>query len=244
MSRLVGVVLAVLTATLTLASALTGVVFLDGVRAERQVSRTIAVGSAPVLTVVAEVASISVVAGSPGEVVIEQKVNARGLTRRLAEQAVGLLESDATGGAAAVSVRPAGSFCCWSSLWVNDVGAALVIRIPPGASLSIEAAGGSVSISGLPSAGSIKVRSASGSVRISGPVRGGMDVQTSTGDIDIDLPSETNAHLDAGTQTGRVSVDPTWPVASSHGHASGTLGAGGSAIRLQSDEGNITVAVH
>jgi hypothetical protein len=245
-SRVLGVVLAVLTVPLTLATTLTGVVYLDGVKVERHLSRTVPVDSARALTVFVntDMASVTVVAGSAGQVVVDQDLNARGLTRGLAEQAVALLTSSVAGDARAVSVRPSGPFCCWSSLWVTEVSATVIVRLPPGANLSVETGSGDVSVSGVSGPGSVRARTQTGSVRISGTEPGGnIDVQTSNGGIVLDLAADASGRLDAASRTGTVSVDRAWPVAASDRHASGTLGQGGPSILLRSDQGDITVGV-
>jgi hypothetical protein len=246
MSRLLGAVLVVFTVPLTLASVLTGVVYLDGVRAERQVSQAIRVDQAPAMTVFihTNTASVTVVPGSSGQVVVDQDVSARGLTRGLAEQAIGPLTSAVSGAPGAVSVRSSGPFCCWASLWVTDVNATMIVRLPSGAGLTVETGSGDVSVSGVFGPGAVSVRTQSGRVHISGAEpSGNIDVQTATGAIVVDLAAVANARLDAATRYGGINVDPRWPVASSGGHATGSLGTGSPSILLRSDSGEITIGV-
>lgn len=259
--RVLGIVLMVLTVLLTLGTTMTGVVFLDGIKAERHTSRTFAVGPMPVLRVRGDAADISVVAGNPGQVVVEQDVHAQALTRGLAEQSVRSIAGDVSATAGTVDVRADRFFCCVSSLWANDVSAALFVRLPSDASLIVETASGDVSVSGLSgpidvrtesghvtlagltTTGLVRVRTSSGSVDLSGALRGGrFDVQTASGGTRLGLPSDTNASLSAATESGSITVDRAWPIASSSRAVSGTLGSGADgSIRLQTDSGDIRI---
>jgi Putative adhesin len=262
MVRFLGVVLLVLTVPLTIGTAMTGVVYLDGIRAAQHTSRTFVVGPAPVVRVRGDVADITIVAGGPGQVVIEQDVHALALTRGLAEQAVRSIAGDASGTDSAVDVRADRFFCCASSLGVNDLNATLFVRVPPEASLfvqtgsgdvgvsglsgsiDVETGAGDVTLAGLTATGSVQVRTEGGAVVVSGALHGGrLDVQTSSGAIRLGLPSSTNARLSAATQSGSISVDRTWPIAMSTSVATGTLGSGADgSIRLQSISGDIRIA--
>lgn len=259
--RILGAVLMVLSVLLVVSTALTGVVLLDGIRVAHHTSRTLVVGPAPAVTVRGDAAGVSVVAGAPGQVVVEEDVHAQALTRVLAEQTVRGVMGDVSGTTSTVDVRADRFFCCTSSLWVSDVSATLFLRLPPDASLLVDTGSGDVRVSGmsgpvdvttdsgdvtlagLTTTGSVQVRSQSGSVDLSGALRGGrFDVQTDSGRIGLGLPSDTDARLSAATESGSITIDRTWPVAASSRAVTGTLGSGaGGSIRLQTSSGDIRV---
>jgi hypothetical protein len=246
MSRTVRIltgVLMMLTVLLTITPVLTGVVFLDGIRLQHHATRTFTVGPRPLLIVRGDVADITVVAGSPGQVVVEQDVHAQALTRGLAELTVRNIIGAVSATDTTVDVRADRFFCCTTSSWVSDVGASLFVRLPPDASVDVGTRSGRVALTGVTATGSVRVRTDSGSVDFSGALHGGrLVVQTSTGDIRLGLPSDTSARLSAATETGDITVDRTWPLAASSRAVGGTLGDGtNGAIRLQTSSGSISI---
>jgi hypothetical protein len=243
MRILVGVLM-VLTVLLTISPVLTGVVFLDGIRLEHHTSRTFTVGPRPLLIVRGDVANITVVAGSPGQVVVEQDVHAQALTRGLAELTVRDIIGSVSATDTTVDVRADRFLCCTASLWVSDVGASLFVRLPPDASVDLANSSGRVTLTGVTATGPVRVRTDSGSVDFSGALRGGrLDFQTSTGDISLGLPSDTSARLSAATDTGGLTVDHTWPVAASSRAVGGTLGDGtDGSISLRTGSGSISIS--
>jgi len=261
--RGLGALLALVTVAGGLSLVMTGVVWLDGIQLERHVSRTVATGPAPVVTVNVAGADVRVEAGPPGTVSVQQEVAARGLTRDIAERAVQALTAGVSKAAVgdAVAVSADLSPCCFTSAVVVESNDAVVVRLPAGATLRVTTASGdvevgalsgpiaistvsgTVALSGVTASDSLRARSLSGDIRFSGQVRGGsLDLASNSGDISLRLPPDTGASLAATTDSGTVTVDPVWPIFHSGQSAVGTLGqqANGS-IKLATVSGNISI---
>ncbi len=136
------------------------------------------------------------------------------------------------------------------------------LRVPVGAALKeIESVNSTIKVDGV--RGPVNLKSVNGGVRASGlhqaaelhSVNGGIfaefdglpaDVhvscETVNGGIELALPADVGATVDASTVNGGVHSDlPLTAETSGRGSLRGTLGAGGSTIKLRSVNGGVTI---
>jgi DUF4097 and DUF4098 domain-containing protein YvlB len=143
----------------------------------------------------------------------------------------------------------------------------LLITVPPNANITADVTAGDVQVSGVsglmeitggagdvtlqdvaPADGS-RIQMASGSVTLAGAIvaNTAIDISVSTGDVNLQLPTETAARLDARTNNGDIHISG-WPIQPSRMNnvgavANGTLGAqAAGTIRIRVDTGDITVS--
>jgi hypothetical protein len=143
----------------------------------------------------------------------------------------------------------------------------LLISVPPEANITADVTAGDVQISDInglmeitAGAGSAtlqnvtlgdgsRIQVATGSATVSGAIAHGANVSVavSTGSVIVQLPSETQARLDARTNIGSITING-WPLEASRlsrvgATANGALGDSPTAtIRIRVDSGNITIA--
>lgn len=170
-------------------------------------------------------------------------IRARELGGRVAaDSAGGLIEIDAakkavlartTGGA--IRLQHVGG-----SVRAQTAGGLVTVRDAAG-SVQVRALGGAVRVTGA--CGRVDARSGAGSisVRFSGAPAG--RIETGAGEIDVRIPADAGAELDARTMIGGVRVDPGLPFSGERRGSSvrGRLGSGGDALVLRGTAGPIRV---
>jgi DUF4097 and DUF4098 domain-containing protein YvlB len=136
------------------------------------------------------------------------------------------------------------------------------VQTPTRTDLELEASNGSVSVSGVN--GRIRAESSNGSIRfadLAGDVSGrssngsvhvtlsgtrwegsGLDVRTSNGSAQVEIPDNYNAHLVTGTSNGSLSVDfPVTVTGRISRRIDTDLGSGGATIRVESSNGSVRI---
>jgi hypothetical protein len=109
----------------------------------------------------------------------------------------------------------------------------------------LDANTGSGSIDATGFRGGLRLRTGSGGVRVQGEQSGRWDLQTGSGPIDVDLPSNASFELSAHTGSGAVEVG--YPLTmrgrgDRHRHdVSGTVGSGGQVLSAHTGSGHIRI---
>jgi hypothetical protein len=109
--------------------------------------------------------------------------------------------------------------------------------------LDATAGSGSITLTGF--RGGLYMRTGSGGMRIQGEQTGRWDLQTGSGGIDIDLPSNASFELSAHTGSGGVDVDFPMTVQgrldSRRHDVSGKVGGGGNLLTARTGSGHIRI---
>ena len=141
----------------------------------------------------------------------------------------------------------------------NDVQVDFTVRVPQGVRFSAKTVNGDIETSALSSdvdaktvngsvkiaaAGVVSAKTVNGSINASlGSANwtGSLDFKTVNGGITLDLPSNTNAQVQADTLNGEISSDfpLTAQSRSDRRHLSGTIGGGGRELSLKTVNGSI-----
>jgi len=143
----------------------------------------------------------------------------------------------------------------------NDVEVRYVVRVPAGVGFTARTVNGSVTALGLTgptlahtvngsvevsTAGRAEAETVNGSIRASIGIKSwddALDFRTVNGGIEVSVPSDLNADLEASTVNGSIESDLPVTVHGSIGrrHLRGTLNKGGSALRIETVNGGIRI---
>jgi len=215
------------------------------------------------LTVTVTGADVQLDAGRPGAVVVRDHLwvdaPTRGLAAALARGAPLTIRDD--GSVLRVEAPAAPS----ADVLGPSRRRSLVVAVPPGLAVVVRSSGGSVLVSGVDAPldlaatsgdvrldgmtvdHDVRVRAGAGGIRFTGTVRGAdLDLATSSGDVDVRVPADSDVVLDALAMQGVVTVTGSWDVPVTDlapgQSATGSLGSGaGGTIRLLSTAGDISV---
>ncbi len=143
----------------------------------------------------------------------------------------------------------------------NDVEVRYVVRVPAGIGFTARNVNGSVTAVGL--SGPVKAHTVNGSVEVvtsgraeaqtvNGSINASLGIkrwdepvsfQTVNGRIEISVPHDLDADLDASTVNGSIESDLPWLVQGKIGrtHMRGTINKGGSPLRLETVNGSIRI---
>lgn len=234
------------------------------VTATTTATQSFVVNALPSLTIHNTSGRLDVQPGPAGVVGVQITKTARDTSQSAARAALDGITVDTTqmGDQIAISTDfPAGSVFASSSS-VN-----LLLTVPPNATIVADITAGDIQISGIGGlvevtggAGDITlhdvaladgshIHMTTGSVTMQGAVmaNASVDISVSTGDVNLQLPADTAAQLDAHTNLGAIHVSG-WPMQTTRVNslgedAEGPLGAQPSgAIHIRVDSGDITVS--
>lgn len=142
----------------------------------------------------------------------------------------------------------------------GDVAVDFTVRLPRGVSLGattvtggVHVAGASAPVHAFTVSGDVDIETAAGPVQaksVNGSVRarirafgdtGGVDLAAVNGSVTAELPAHLDATVEANTVNGSIHTDYPLPVTSKfmHHQLSGTLGAGGRAVKIITVNGSI-----
>jgi DUF4097 and DUF4098 domain-containing protein YvlB len=198
--------------------------------------------------------SIQVTGSSRPDVVIRARVVATAATEADARALAGRVQIETSDG----QVRTDGPRTRDRESWQVSYR----VQTPTRTDLELEASNGSVSVSGVN--GRIRAESSNGSIRfadLAGDVSGrssngsvhvtlsgtrwegsGLDVRTSNGSAQVEIPDNYNAHLVTGTSNGSLSVDfPVTVTGRISRRIDTDLGSGGATIRVESSNGSVRI---
>jgi DUF4097 and DUF4098 domain-containing protein YvlB len=105
-------------------------------------------------------------------------------------------------------------------------------------SLDIQTNNGSLNLTNI--SGSVTAESSNGSIKGSSLINGDWDVITSNGRINLAIPKNSNANIEADTSNGKIGGDFDWEKGDKT-HCTGTIGTGENKVSLQSSNGSIDV---
>jgi hypothetical protein len=241
--------------------ALGGAIFADTTSAAREVSQSADMAGAGEVSIEMASGDMKVIPGPPGRVSLEETDSVRAPTRSLARRGLSRIHTTISQQGSGLHIDTATDSEWFLSLQTER---RLTVHVPPGASVRVEASAGEIEIAGVQGdvtvsnaagtvtvrdvdvAGQVTVHQASGSVNFSGTLSGGrVDLRTVNGPIFASIPATTNAHLDASTVNGPISIDRRLAVHTvrtpgSGQQASGEVGSGGPAsISLNTVSGPI-----
>ncbi len=267
---LIGCVLGVLLLALLACALVGGLVvgialkLANEVTATTTATQSFAVNALPSLTIHNASGRLDVQPGPAGVITAQITKSARDTSQSAAHAALDGITVDTTqmGDQIAISTDfPAGSVFASSSS-VN-----LLLTVPPNATIAANITAGDIQISGIGGlleisggAGDITLQDVAladgshihmttGSVTMQGAVmaNASVDISVSTGDVDLHLPADTAAQLDAHTSLGAIHISG-WPMQTTRINslgedAEGPLGAQtAGAIHIRVDSGDITVS--
>jgi hypothetical protein len=143
----------------------------------------------------------------------------------------------------------------------NDVKVDFTVRVPPGVRFAGKTVNGDVSAEAL--SGPVRVQTVNGDAgfsttshgsasTVNGSIRGSMgsadwtdplQLHTVNGSVTLDLPADTSADLDIKTVNGGITTDfpITFTGRVDRRRLSGTIGAGGRAIEINTVNGSVTL---
>jgi len=208
--------------------------------ARATVNRQLAVGALPTVQIDADTADIQVAQGAASQVVVTLTKETHAITQSLARQALDAITLDTEQNGDRVIIRvksPDGP---------GVFGAAqrkisLDVTLPPTANvgvtssvgdvrindiagrITVQTSVGDVTMRGVTLSGSSSVRASVGNMEIEGALAPAttLDLTASVGDVDLALPSDTRAHVEATTSVGDANVSgfpyATDALTSSHG---------------------------
>jgi DUF4097 and DUF4098 domain-containing protein YvlB len=217
------VVLALAAVAVTAQVVIQGAVAAGGVWTTHTSVRRLPVHGPTLVAITVDEADVRVEVGAASEVVVQDDQLIDGVTRERALRAgsqVGL-EVDDGGGSVRITEPESAGFTAVQTATVQR--RSVLVRVPALAT--------------------VRARIVSGALRVTG-VRGGLDLATDSGGIDVTLPPTTSARLTAIAASGQVSVDPTWRIpvvgAGATQAAVGVLGkGGGESLKLFSQSGDL-----
>ena len=193
--------------------------------ARATVNRQFAVGALPTVQIDADVADIQVAQGAAGQVAVTLTKETHAITQSLARQDLDAITLDTEQNGDRVTIRVK------SPDRVAVFGAAqrkisLDVTLPPTANVSVTSAVGDVRVNDI--AGRITVQTSVGDVTMRGVTLSGgssvrasvgnmeiesalapattLDLTANVGDVDLALPSDTRAHVEATTSAGDANV--------------------------------------
>jgi len=228
------------------------VALIDGVTAERSYVQTAELATGGTVRLDIPRGGVKIFTGPEAQVVVQEHDTTRALTRRLAQAALDRLHTSVTSTSSGVTITTVSEQPVVNFATVGD--RQLTVRVPASASLSVDAASASISITGVRGDITLNVASgyislsdmdvtgvatahlASGSIAFDGAIRGGkVDLRTVSGGVEASIPRGTNVHYDASTVSGAVIINRggiPLPVPGRNGSgssASGDIGSGGPA---------------
>jgi hypothetical protein len=234
------------------------------VTATTTTNQSFAVNAFPSLDIHNASGRLQVQPGPAGVVGLQITKTARDTSQSAARAVLDGISVDSTqvGDQIAISTKfPAGSVFASSSS-VN-----LLLTVPPNTAITADITAGDIEISGIGGllevtggAGDITLRDVAladgsrihmttGSVTMQGAVmaNASVDIAVSTGDVDLHLPADTVAQLDAHTNLGAIHISG-WPMQTTRVNslgedAQGPLGTQpAGAIHIRVDSGDITIS--
>lgn len=203
-------------------------VYTGAATASRTTTRTLTVTGTPSLAISGALGNVIVQPGPPGEITVRATAHARAFSHGLAERDLDRLGVDVSQSGDAVTIGGRQG-TPWSA-WVRDQGMDLVIEAPPAANLQVNLPAGNVRVQDITgvvrvdlSAGSLRLDDVTlgdgsslhlngGSVRFTGALAPGAsaNVLVNAGSVQLWLPTDTAAHLDAATDAGNIQITG-WP---------------------------------
>jgi Putative adhesin len=195
-------------------------------------SQSFTVTGTPSIVLHDTVGTITIQTGSAGSVLVQTTRTARDTTSQAAQSDLADITVTETqsGGTITIETQTSGT----SSI-TRQLDADFIITVPPTANLDLETDVGDVSTEGVTFAGSSRIVATTGTVDVSGSLgeSASLDVEVTTGDARLTLPSATSAHLDASTNTGSVNLTGWSVPVTQHGLGATATGDLGTAPQAQ-----------
>jgi hypothetical protein len=194
--------------------------------ARETVSRQFTVGAVPSVEITVDAANVEVKPGAAGQVSAVLTKETHAITQSLAQQDLNAITLDTTQNGDVVTIHvntPDGPV----SLGDAQRRISLNVSLPPTANVSVNGGAGNVEISGIAGrvntqlgagnvtmrsmtfSGSSSARASAGNIEIAGALtpETNLDLSASTGNVELTLPGDTSAHVDATTTLGNASVN-------------------------------------
>jgi hypothetical protein len=210
--------------TAAVAGALQGVLVATS-PARATVNRQFAVGALPTVQIDADAANIEVAQGATGQVAVTLTKETHAITQSLARQDLDAITLDTEQNGDRVTIRvntPDGA----ALFGAGRRSIRLLVTLPPTANVGVTSSAGNVEINdiagrinvqisagnvtmrGMTLSGSSSVRASAGNIEIQGALapETNLDLSSSAGNVDLTLPSDTSAHVEATTSLGNASV--------------------------------------